>query len=98
AVASRAHVAPDRPERRGPLEQDFPEEEDQRSRDVEPVREERAIAGIRALLGAHAADREEDFLGLAGEQVAAAGTTVDEQADAGGAIGLDERAGGAVGA
>ena len=61
-------------------------EQDERSRDVEPVGEERAVAGVRALLGLHAADGEDDLLGLAREQVAAARAAVDEQADARGAL------------
>ena len=72
AVASRAHVAADRAERSRPFEDDLPPEQDERSRDVEPVGEERAIARVRALLGVHPADGEDDFLGLAREQVAAA--------------------------
>ena len=85
----RLDVATDRPERGGPLEEDLPSEQDECARDVEPVGEERPIAGVRALLGLHAADREDDLLGLAREQVAAARAAVDEQADAGGSIGLD---------
>ena len=48
AVASRPHVAADRPERRSPLEDDLPDEQDERTRDVEAVGEERAVAGVRA--------------------------------------------------
>ena len=92
------HVATDRPERRSPLEDHLPAEQDERSRDVEPVGEERAIAGVRLLLGLHAADGEDDLLGLAREQVAAARAAVDEQADAGGALGLDARTVGGSGA
>ena len=76
AVAARAHVAAGRPDRRRPLEQHLPPEQDQRPRDVEPVGEERPVARIRPLLGLHAADREDHLVGLAGEQVAAARAAV----------------------
>ena len=69
-------------ERRGPLEEDLPAEEHQHARDVEAVREEGAVAGVRLLLRAHPADREDHLVGLAREQVAAARAAVDEQADA----------------
>ena len=92
AVAARPDVAPDGAERCRPLEDDLPAEEHERARDVEAVREERAVARVRLLLGLHAADREDDLLRLAREQVAAARAAVDQQADAGGALGLDARA------
>ena len=98
AVPSRPHIAPDCSERRSPLEDHLPREEDERSRDVETVREERAIAGVRLLLGLHPADGEDHLLGLAREQVAAARAAIDEQADARGAVGLDARAVGGSGA
>ena len=76
----------------GPLEDDLPDEQHERARDVEAVGEERAVAGVRPLLGLHAADGEDHVVGLAGEQVAAARAAVDEQADAGGVAALDLRA------
>ena len=72
AVAAWSHVAPRRPERRRPFEQDLPREEDESPGDVEAVREERAIAGVRPLLGAHPAHGQDHLVRLAGEQVAAA--------------------------
>ena len=51
------------------LEHDLPEEEDERARDVEPVREERAVARVRLLLGGHTADGEDHLVRVAGEQV-----------------------------
>ena len=72
-------VAPDRAQRGDPLEDHLPEEEDERTRDVVPVREEGAIAGVRALLRLHSAHREDDVVGLAGEQVPAACAPVAEE-------------------
>ena len=89
AVPARSHVAADRPCRRGPLEDDLPEEEDERAGDVVAIGQERAVARVGLLLGVHAADGEDHVLRLAGEQVAAAGAAVDEQADAGGVPALD---------
>ena len=82
AMPTRTDVAPDRAQGRGPLEKDLPEEEHEHARDVEAVREERAVAGVRALLYLHAADGEDDVLGLAREEVAAARASVREQPDA----------------
>ena len=70
------HVAPGRAQRRRPLEDQLPAEEHERPGDVEAVREERAIARIRPLLGAHPAHREDHLVGLAREQVAAARAAV----------------------
>ena len=75
-----------------PLEDDLPEEQDERARDVEAVGEERAVAGVRLLLGLDPADGEDHLLGLAREQVAAARAAVDEQPDAGRVPPLDLRA------
>ena len=83
AVAARLHVAADRAKRRDPFEDDLPAEQDERARCVVAVGEERPVAGVRLLLSVHSADGEDHVLGLAGEQVAAAGATVDEEADAG---------------
>src|SRR4029453_13413338 len=58
----------------------------------EPVREERPVAGVRAFLRLDPADRQDLFLGLAGEQVAAARAAVNEQAVAGRPLPLDPRA------
>src|SRR5215204_4070363 len=76
AVASRLYVATDPAQRRNPFEDDLPGEQDERTSDVEAVGEERAVAGVRALLGLETADGEDDLLGLTGEQVAAARAAV----------------------
>src|SRR5262249_4524171 len=70
----------DRPQRRRPLDHDLPEDEDERSRDVEAVGEKRAVAGVRALLRLHLADREDLVIGLSGEEVPATRSSVDEEA------------------
>ena len=75
--------------RRDQLEHDLPEEQDERARDVEAVGEERAVAGVRLLLGLDPADGEDHLVGLAREQVAAARPAVDEQPDAGRVAALD---------
>ena len=75
-----------------PLQDHLPGEQDEHARDVEAVGEERAVARIRLLLGAHPADGEDHGVGLAGEQVAAAGAVVDEQPVAGRVAALDLRA------
>ena len=80
AVTTRAHVAPLRAARGGDLEHDLPEEEDEDTRDVEAVREERPVARVRLLLLLHPAHREDAVVGLAREQVAAARAAVAEQA------------------
>ena len=80
AVAARLHVAALRAARRRDLERDLPEREHEHARHVEAVREERAVARVRALLGVHPADREDHVVGLAGEEVAAARATVAQQA------------------
>ena len=83
AVPARPHVPPGRAHRRRPFEDELPAEEHERPRHVEAVREERAIARIGALLGAHPADREDHLVGLAREQVPAARAAVHEQPDPG---------------
>ena len=80
AMAARLHVAALRAARRRDLERDLPEREDEHTRDVEAVREERAVARVRALLGVHPADGEDHVVGLAREEVAAARAAVAEQA------------------
>ena len=92
AVAARPDVAPLRPPGGRPLEHDLPEEEHEHRDDVEAVGEERPVAGIRALLGVHAADGQDHVVGLAREQVAAARAAVGEQALPGGVPALDLRA------
>ena len=89
AVAARLHVAPALAGGGRDLEHHLPEEEDERARDVEAVREEGAVAGVRALLGLDLADREDHVVGLAGEEVAAARAAVREQADPGRVAALD---------
>ena len=97
-VAARLHVPADRTQRRNPLEDDLPAEEDERAHRVFAVREERPVAGIGLLLRLHPADGEDHVLRLAGEEVSAARAAVDQQADAGAAAALDLRAVGRRGA
>ncbi len=92
AMTSRTNVAADRAQGRGPLEAELPEEEDEDARDVEAVREERAIAGVRPLLGLHPADGEDQVLGLAREEVPSARAAVCQQPDPGRVPPLDLRA------
>ena len=80
AMAARADVALDLPRRRGQLEEDLPEQRARAPRDVEAVGEERAVAGVRLLLGADPAHGQQHVVGVAGEQVAAARAAVREQA------------------
>ena len=89
AVPARAHVAPALPRGGRDLENHFPEEEDERPRDVEAVGEESAVAGIGTLLGLELRDGEDQVVGLAGEKVAAARPTVCEQPDPGGMPAFD---------
>ena len=89
AVAAGADVAALLARGRDPLDHDLPEVEHEQPGDVEAVGEERAVAGVRALLGLDPADREDRVLGLAGEQVAAARAAVGEQPDAGRVAALD---------
>ena len=92
AVPAGPDVAPGRADRRRPLQQHLPAEQDQGPGDVEAVGEERPVAGVRPLLRRHAADREDRLLGFAGEQVAAARAAVGEQAGAVRVPALDLRA------
>ena len=78
--------------RRDPLEDDLESEEHERARHVVAVGEERPVPRVGLLLLLHPADGEDHVLRLAGEQVAAAGAAVDEQADAGRVTALDLRA------
>ena len=87
-----AHVTADRAQRGRPFEQHLPGEEDEGPRDVEPVGEERAVPRVRPLLGVHPADRQDDLVGLAREQVAAARAAVGEETDARRPLALDARA------
>ena len=89
AMAAGPDVAPRAPDRRRPLEDHLVEEEDEHPGDVEPVREEGAVAGIRALLLGEPADGQDQMVGLAREQVAAAGAAVAQQPDARRAARLD---------
>ena len=92
SVAARLDVPADRAKSRRPLEDDLPAEEDERTGYVVAVGEESAIAGVGLLLLFHPADREDDRLSLAGQQVSAARATIDEQTDAGPTPPLDLRA------
>ncbi len=78
-MPARAHVAPLRPARGRDLERDLPEREHEHARRVEPVREERAVPGVRLLLRFHPADGEDHVVGLAGEEVPAARATVAQE-------------------
>ena len=89
AVSARPHVAALLTRGRDPLEQDLPEVQHEHPGDVEAVGEERLRARVCLLLGADPAHGEHRVLGLAGEQVAAAGAAVCEQADAGRMTPLD---------
>jgi hypothetical protein len=94
AVAAWPHVATGGAGRCRQLEHDLPEEEHEGARDVEPVGQEGPVARVRALVGLDAADREDRLVGLAREQVAAAGAAAREQALAGRVARLDFGAGG----
>ena len=59
---------------------------------LSPLARNAAIAGVGLLLRVHPADGEDHVVRLAGEQVAAAGAAVDEQAVAGRVPALDLRA------
>ena len=74
------------------LQDDLPEPEREDTGDVRAVGEERAVAGIGLLLLRDPAGREERGVGVAGEQIAAAGAAVGEQSGAGGAVPFDRRA------
>ena len=74
------------------LQDDLPEPEREDTGDVRAVGEERAVAGIGLLLLRDPAGREERGVGVAREQVAAAGAAVGEQSGAGGAVPFDRRA------
>ncbi len=90
-MPARLHVAADRSERCNPLEDDLPAEEDERAQRVFAVREERPITRIGLLLRLHPADGEDHVVCLAGEEVSAAGASVDQQPDSGAAPPLDLR-------
>ena len=78
-MTPRPHVAANRPERGCPLEDDLPEEEDEHPRDVEAVREERPVARVGTLLGLDPAHGEDHRVRLAGEEVASARPTGEQQ-------------------
>ena len=79
AVAPRPDVAPALLRCRDQLEDHLPGEEDEATRHVEPVGEERAVARVGRAFGLHAADGEDDVIRSAGEEVAAARATTREQ-------------------
>jgi hypothetical protein len=81
AVPARLHVAPALAGGGDQLEQDLPCEQHHGAGHVRPVREERSVPGIRCPLVGEPADGEQGAVGLAGEQVAAAGAR-GQQADA----------------
>src|SRR6185312_12748513 len=92
AVSAGPHVAPRGPGRGCDLQDDLPEEQHERARDVEAVGQERAVARVRALLGVGPADREDRLVRLAREQVPATGPAVAQEADPGRTARLDLRA------
>src|SRR5262249_57801014 len=92
AMPARPDVAPLRPNCRRPLEDDLPEEQDEHSRHVEAVREEGAVAGVRALVLLDPADGEDHLVGLARQEVPAARASLPEQTDPRGPPALDLRA------
>ena len=81
-MTARLNITSNRAQRRRVLEVDLPEREREHARDVRAVGEERAVAGVRALLRVHPADREDHVVGLAREEVATARAAVDQQAAA----------------
>jgi len=89
AMPARPDIAADAARGRGPLQADLVEERDEGARDVEAVGEEGPVARVGLLLGHHTTDGEDDVVGLTREQVAAAGTAVDEEPAAGGMPPLD---------
>ena len=98
AVAARLHVPADRAQGGDPFEDHLPAEEDERPSDVERVGEESPVSRVRFLLRLDPADGEDLLVGFTGEEVAAAGSSVDEQAVAGCPLSLDPRAVGRRGA
>ena len=91
SVAAGPDVAAALAGRGGDLEQDLPEEEDERPRDVEAVGEEGSVPRIRLLLRFEPAHGQDEVLSFARE-VAAARAAVPQQADARRATPLDLRA------
>ena len=83
AVATRLHVTANRTKRGRPFQDHLPAEQHQGAGGVVAVCEEGAVAGVRLLLRVHPADGEDHLVRLTGEEVAAAGATVDEQTDPG---------------
>src|SRR5262249_33760921 len=79
AMPARPDVAPLRADRRSPFEDDLPEEEHEHPRDVEAVREERAIARIRALVLVDPAAGARALAPPAGEAPPAARAAVGER-------------------
>ena len=80
-VTARPHVAAPLARRGRDLEEHLPGEEDERPGDVEAVGEKRPVARVRLLLGLEPAHGQDQVVGLAGEEVAAARAAVPEQAD-----------------
>src|SRR4029450_11618300 len=79
-VPLRPNVPAPLARRRDDLENDLPDDEDERARDVEPVREEPAIPRIPLLLRTHAARRQEHVVRLAREQVPPTRSPVTQEA------------------
>jgi hypothetical protein len=68
-VTARLHVATGRPDRRRPLEQDLPDEEDQGAGDVEAIGEERAIPRVGPFLRLDPGHGQDHLVGLPREEV-----------------------------
>ncbi len=85
-------IAADAAHGRGPLQADLVQEQHERARDVEAVGEEGPVPGVGLLLRGQAADGEDDLVGVAREQVAAAAAAVGEEPAPGGVPLLDDRA------
>ena len=78
-MAAWLDVAAAGADRGGPLQHHLPDEQDERARDVEAVRKEGAVAGVRSLLGVDPAHGQDHLVGIAGEQIAAAGAAIGQQ-------------------
>src|ERR1700754_4817774 len=89
AARRNGYTPPRCPRGCDPLEDDLPDEEHERPRHVRTVGEECAVAGVRPLLLLHPAHGEDHLVGLARQQVPAAGAAVDEEAPPGGQPALD---------
>ena len=83
AVPTGTHVSPALARGRDDLQDHLPDDQDDRSRHVEAVGEERAVARVGLLLLADPARGEDDVVRLARQQVAPARAAVPQEAVAG---------------